>query len=432
METFYRIVWLFFCYSFLGWLGETGLTALRERRYVDKSLLYGPMCIVYGLAGVFITIALRELTDHLFFLFLGSAIYATVAEWLAGHWLERMTHTRWWDYSGHRWNLEGYVCLEYSLLWGLLGMAAVKWLIPMLGWVGEAVPPTLSHILLWGLLITLLVDCLATALTLRGTLHRLPGVERWSGRMGAFTLRLGAWVLRRTERRIKKAHPEAELALHPRQRAGVFAPGCGWEKLFWLFMIGSFLGAAVETVFCRFSMGVWMSRSSVVWGDFSIVWGLALALASLLLYRYRDRSDSFLFAAGTLLGGGYEFFCSVFTQAVFGVVFWDYSHLPFNLAGRVNLLYCFFWGIAAVVWIKVCYPKLSGYIEKIPRRLGRSLTWVMAVFMACNMAVSTAALARCDSRTQGLPPQNGVEEYLDSRYGDERMEQIYPAAVRKD
>ena len=82
METFYRIVWLFFCYSFLGWLGETGLTALRERRYVDKSLLYGPMCIVYGLAGVFITIALRELTDHLFFLFLGSAIYATVAEWL--------------------------------------------------------------------------------------------------------------------------------------------------------------------------------------------------------------------------------------------------------------------------------------------------------------------------------------------------------------
>ena len=57
METFYRIVWLFFCYSFLGWLGETGLTALRERRYVDKSLLYGPVCIVYGLAGVFITIA---------------------------------------------------------------------------------------------------------------------------------------------------------------------------------------------------------------------------------------------------------------------------------------------------------------------------------------------------------------------------------------
>lgn len=48
------------------------------------------------------------------------------------------------------------------------------------------------------------------------------------------------------------------------------------------------------------------------------------------------------------------------------------------------------------------------------------------------MAVSTAALARCDSRARGLPPQNGVEEYLDSRYGDERMEQIYPAAVRKD
>ena len=51
METFYRIVWLFFCYSFLGWLGETALAAVRQRRYVDRSLLFGPLCVAYGVAG---------------------------------------------------------------------------------------------------------------------------------------------------------------------------------------------------------------------------------------------------------------------------------------------------------------------------------------------------------------------------------------------
>ena len=175
-----------------------------------------------------------------------------------------------------------------------------------------------------------------------------------------------------------------------------------------------------------------MSRSSVVWGPFSFVWGFALALASLLLYRYRERSDTFLFMAGTLLGGAYEYFCSVFTEIVFGVVFWDYSHIPFNLGGRVNLLYCFFWGIAAVVWIRVCYPRLSTLIEKIPMKPGKLLTWITVVFMVCNTAVSSLALARQQGRAQGLPPRNVVEEYLDEHFDDARLNQIYPAAVRTD
>lgn len=133
---------------------------------------------------------------------------------------------------------------------------------------------------------------------------------------------------------------------------GVFAEGCSFYKIVLLFIIGAFLGDITETIFCRITAGVWMSRSSLVWGPFSIVWGLAIALATWFLYNYRDRSDGFLFAFGTFLGGAYEYICSVFTEIVFGKVFWDYSDIPFNLGGRINLLYCFFWGIAAVVWLK--------------------------------------------------------------------------------
>lgn len=431
METFYRLIWLFFCYSFLGWLLETAAAAVRQRRYVDRSLLFGPICIAYGAAGVVISVALRELTGNWGFLILGSAIYATVIQWLAGHWLLKLTGTRWWDYSGRKWNLDGHICVTASLLWGVLGAGAVRWLIPLLGRLGDLVPPTLAHILLWVLLGVFALDCLATSLTLAGTLHRLPRVEELSTRLGALSVRLGTWVLKKAEKRIQRAHPKADFR-KKREKSAVFAAGCGFSKLFWLFLIGAFLGDIVETLFCRATAGVWMSRSSVVWGPFSIVWGLAMALASLLLHRYQDRSDSFLFLAGTFLGGAYEYLCSVFTELVFGVVFWDYSHIPFNLGGRVNLLYCFFWGIAAVVWVRVCYPRLSGLIERIPPSWGRPLTWILVVFFTLNMTVSALALGRLESRTQGIPPRNAVEEYLDGHYGDERLGRIYPNAVRTD
>lgn len=92
--------------------------------------------------------------------------------------------------------------------------------------------------------------------------------------------------------------------------------------------------------------------------------GLAIALVTALLYKYKDKGDRFLFLTGTLLGGAYEYFCSVFTELVFGKVFWDYSKIPFNLGGRINLLYCFFWGIAAVVWFKILFPPVEKWIEK--------------------------------------------------------------------
>ena len=302
MEPLYTGLWLFFCYGFLGWLAETALAAVRERRYVDRSLLFGPISLAYGAAGTLIGMVLGDLAGSWFFLFLGSAIYATVVEWLSGHWLFSLTGTRWWDYSRRRWNLDGYVCLGRSALWGVLGVVVVKWGNGLLLAMGGLLPGLARHILLWCLLAVLLLDCAATALTLAGIVHRLPRMEEIGNRIEAVTVRLGGWVLRKMEGRIQKAHPQAELQAK-REKSAVFAAGCGFYKLFWLFLLGAFLGDIVETLFCRVTMGVWMSRSSLVWGDFSVVWGLALAMASLLLHRYRERSDSFLFWAGTLLGG---------------------------------------------------------------------------------------------------------------------------------
>ena len=106
--------------------------------------------------------------------------------------------------------------------------------------------------------------------------------------------------------------------------------------LLWLFVVGAFLGDLVETVFCRLTAGVWMSRSSLVWGPFSVVWGLALALTTVLLRQNQDKSDRYLFVFGTVMGGVYEYVCSAVTELLFGTVFWDYSKFKFNLGGRIN------------------------------------------------------------------------------------------------
>ena len=173
-----------------------------------------------------------------------------------------------------------------------------------------------------------------------------------------------------------------------------------------------------------------MSRSSVVWGPFSLVWGIAIAAATLLLHKYRDRSDRFVFIAGTCLGGAYEYICSVVLELLFGKVFWDYSKIPFNLGGRVNLLYCFFWGIAAVVWIKGLYPVISSWIEKIPLKAGKILSWLMIVFFCCNILVSCMALLRSDQRAQGMSAEQTWQKVMDEVYDDERLKEIYPNAIQ--
>ena len=95
-------------------------------------------------------------------------------------------------------------------------------------------------------------------------------------------------------RRITKAYPQKQHTEKESAHPEIFAYGCSFYKICLLFFIGAFLGDITETIFCRLTMGVWMSRSSVVWGDFSIVWGLAIAAVTALLYKYRNRSQQFL------------------------------------------------------------------------------------------------------------------------------------------
>ena len=424
----YELIWLFLIYSFLGWMLETILAATEQRRFVNRGLINGPLCTIYGVPIVILTIFGQELP--LFWLFLGAMIVATVTEWISGHMIERFYHERWWDYSNVKWNLDGYICLPASLVWGVLGTISMRWgnglLIRLYGFLPEGI----GHLLVWILAGMLVLDVTATIFALSGigrSTQKWEAVDSW---FTSISLRIGQWLYGHVDRRIHRAYPKTVRVEKPQRDKTVFAAGCCMQKLVWLFFIGCLLGDITETIFCRITAGVWMSRSSLVWGPFSIVWGFAIAAVTDLLYKYKDRSDRFLFLMGTALGGAYEYLCSVLSEMVFGTVFWDYSEIPFNLGGRINLLYCFFWGFAAVAWFKIFYPVISGWIEKLPICAGRILTWVIVVFMCCNMAVSTMALIRRNERSQGIPATQSWQQTMDERFPDERMEKIYPNAIK--
>ena len=436
-----EVLWLFLVYSFLGWVLETAVGTIKRKRFTNRGFTTGPFCGVYGTAAVLMAAALQELRGNPVFLFLGCAAVATAVEWITGKTLERLNRKKWWDYSEKRWNFAGYICLSYSVLWGILGFVAVRWGDDFFIWLYHALPGFAAKTVTFAAAAVVFCDTAASLATVRYVRQRSLRVLKTAGestpvrkfqyRTAVLTRRLGKAIEAGVERRMEKAYPLIFEAAEQITKRKVFAEGCGFYKLFWLFLIGAVLGDLVETVFCRLTAGVWMSRSSLVWGPFSIVWGLAIATATALLYKDREKPDRHLFFIGTVLGGAYEYVCSVFTELVFGTVFWDYSEIPFNLGGRINLLYCFFWGIAAVIWIKGLYPFFSGWIEKIPVLWGYILTWVLVVFMASNIVVSSMALIRYDRRSEGMQADNVIEKLLDEHFDDERMERIYPNALAR-
>lgn len=423
----YQLLWIFFVYSFIGWCGEAVMAAVHRHKFVNRGFVSGPLCPVYGAGAAAVAVFLPELKDRLFFLFLGGMIVTTFVEYLTGRLLELIFHKKWWDYSDQRFNLDGYVCLKNSIVWGLCSVLMICFFDPLLCRLLVFIPRLAGDILLWILGVLLVIDAVGSGVAVLGLKKKQSRITQITEELHKTSKLLENALTARIQKRMVKAFP----SIDGMEGAGVkrkeerFARGCGFFKLASLFILGAFLGDIVETVFCLATTGRLMSRSSLVFGPFSIVWGLACALLTWILYRYRDKSDRYIFVFGTILGGAYEYVCSVFTEMAFGTVFWDYSEIPFNLGGRINLLYCFFWGIAAVVWMKGVYPFLSRWIEKLPARAGKVACSVLLVLLAADMLVSALALARYSERQTGSPEQTAVGQILDECFPDEFIEKRY-------
>lgn len=130
--TVWQYVFFFFLYAVLGWMAEVSYAALNTGDLVNRGFLNGPLCPIYGSGMVAILLLIGPWSGNVAVVFFGGMFITTVVELVGGFVLYRAFRTRWWDYTNERLNLGGYICLKFSLMWGLGSILLVMVFHPML------------------------------------------------------------------------------------------------------------------------------------------------------------------------------------------------------------------------------------------------------------------------------------------------------------
>lgn len=160
----YDIFWYFVVYSLLGWVVEVCFCSINTGSFVNRGFLNGPVCPIYGFGMVAVLVFLWPLRHHLAGLYVGAVILTSALELVTGWVLKKLFHTSWWDYSDMRFNLGGYICLRFSLVWGVGATLVVKLLHPAVAALVAMMPHMLGIVLAVFVVILFVCDLVITVL----------------------------------------------------------------------------------------------------------------------------------------------------------------------------------------------------------------------------------------------------------------------------
>ena len=172
----YQTLAYFLIYSCLGWCLEVVYAAVTTGKLVNRGFLNGPVCPIYGFGMVIVLYALTPLVDNTLLLYLGGVILPSVLELVGGWALYKLYRTRWWDYSDYPFNIGGYICLEFCLLWGVGTLVVMRIVHPIIAGLVAMVPTLVGVILMCILYAVYATDVVATAIaasTLADTLDTM-------------------------------------------------------------------------------------------------------------------------------------------------------------------------------------------------------------------------------------------------------------------
>lgn len=223
--TLYHVLWYFLVYSLIGWMAEVVFHAVALGKIVNRGFLNGPVCPIYGF-GVISVFALVDALTHggegaldnlpLWQLFLGGAVLCSGVELLGGYLLDKCFHARWWDYSDFPFNFHGYICLKFSILWGLATTFVLRGVHPYIrSWTVEAIPERFGFPVLAVLYAVLFLDFVVTVLMVRRLNEKLSELNRLRGSLRLVSdgltdvLGTGAYVTKTT---LDRSRDRAELA----------------------------------------------------------------------------------------------------------------------------------------------------------------------------------------------------------------------------
>ena len=179
----YHFLWICFIYAFLGWCTEVSYAALVTGKFVNRGFLNGPVCPIYGFGVVIVLACLEPLKGSKLLLFFGSVLLTSLLELVTGFVLEKLFHQQWWDYSDQPFNLGGYICLRFSILWGFACMFVVYILHPTILLFIRLVPHTLGIVLLALFSLVMAVDLAATVRTIMKINRRLSQIDELAAKI---------------------------------------------------------------------------------------------------------------------------------------------------------------------------------------------------------------------------------------------------------
>lgn len=211
----------------------------------------------------------------------------------------------------------------------------------------------------------------------------------------------------------------------------VFAEGLSSTKLYIIYIIGSIFGVYFEQIrnlikhLINNGEFFWEYRRGLIYGPFNPLYGFgAMILVYLLLRKPLSNLKTFLY--GSLIGGVVEYLVSFLQETFTGTTSWDYTGFIGNINGRTNIPYMLVWGALAFVLVKVIYPFISKWIEKIPYNVGRLCTNCMHVFMVFNCFLSFGAIIRWGLRRNGYKTFTFLGDFFDKFYPDSFLIKHYP------
>lgn len=175
--TIYRILAYFAIYSVIGYILETVFAFIMYGKIESRQgFLYGPVCPIYGVGAVVMIVALQKFKKNGYTLFLGGAIVGSLVEYLISLFGELILNVRWWDYSGRFLNINGRICLLYSIYWGLISIYLMKSLNPnidkLINFLKNKINIRLSRLLTIGVTVILFIDCIISAVAVQLFLAR--------------------------------------------------------------------------------------------------------------------------------------------------------------------------------------------------------------------------------------------------------------------
>lgn len=149
---------LFMIYSVAGWIMEVTCKSFEAKKFINRGFMIGPYCPIYGWGAIFITILLKRYISDWIVLFFMSMITCGILEYLTSYVMEKLFHARWWDYSRRKYNINGRICLETLVPFGLLGLTIMYITNPIILNGLQNIPDNILNVIAIVLFVIFIID----------------------------------------------------------------------------------------------------------------------------------------------------------------------------------------------------------------------------------------------------------------------------------